>query len=89
MYPGKFIIELSSYLFRKNNRMQKQINEKKETSIAYYKIINIDDFYAFSIDIDLADINYVQLQSSLMKLVEDTDEFEEKMTKGYDEIVFG
>jgi len=88
IYPGKFIIELSSYLFRINNRLQKLFKEQRDSSSQLYDIISIDDFYAFSIDINLNDVNYVELQSSLIKLVEVADEWEEKMTNN-DETVFG
>ncbi len=89
IYPGKFIIELSSYLFRINKRLQKQIKEQRDSSFHLYDLISIDDFYAFSINFDLIHVNYVQLQASLKKLVEIADEFEEKTTHGLDEIVFG
>ncbi len=86
--PGKFIIELSSYLFKINNRVQKKIKEQRDSTSQLYDIISIDDFYAFSIDIDFNNVNYVLLQSSLKKLVEVADEWEEKWTNK-DETVFG
>ena len=67
---------------------QKQIKEQRDSTSQLYDIISIDDFYAFSIDIDLIDVNYVQLQSTIKNLVEVADEWEEKMTDN-DAVVFG
>lgn len=89
LVPGRFLIEVSGYLFKSSSKIQKAFRDLKANGEWEYKIIDIDDYHALAIEYNLESINVDNLVQSLLKIVQIADEIEELITAGYDTVVFG
>ncbi|MEO6707536.1 MAG: helicase-related protein, partial [Ginsengibacter sp.] len=88
IYPGKFTIEISSYLFKASTKIQKAYNENIINGIFTRRMFDIDDYHAIGQNYSMDNINIDKLTEDLLLLVNDSDEWEEKIS-GLDSIVFG
>jgi hypothetical protein len=88
-YPGKFILELSAYLFKVGNRISKLLEMQLRQSDYTYQIHSIDSFYAIYLDIDIEGLDIFKAIHDLKQMVDLADTWEEMMTRGMDSIVFG
>ena len=86
--PGNFLIEISSYLFKVSTSVQKALNENIANESITYSVIGIDDYHALSISYSMDGLAADILAKDLLKIVLKADEWEEKITKGQDSVVF-
>jgi len=87
--PGKFLVEISGYLFKSTNKIQRAIKDISSNLSLAHKIIDIDDYHALAMDFNLENIDLDVLVANLLNIVQIADEIEENVTFGYDTVVFG
>lgn len=86
--PGHFIIEVSGYLFKASSTVQKALNENIVQSSRSYQVIGIDDYHALAANYPLHKMKVDDVVKDLVVLVNVADEWEERITKGQDIVVF-
>lgn len=89
LYPGKFKIEVSSYLFKISSKAQRALKEHSIGSLFEYELINIDDFHAISLDFQIEGFDFDDFKKKLLIMIEKADILEEKITVGDDLNIFG
>ncbi len=89
IFPGQFFLEVSSYLFKASSTVQKAFKENIASGSSSYAVIAIDDYHALALNYSLDETDMVSLVKDLIKMVNTADEWEEKITKGQDIVVFG
>ncbi len=87
--PGQFLLEMSCYLFKASSKIQRAYKEASTKKLINYKMIEIDDFHAFSLNYKLNDLDEDKFIEELIKMVNIADEWEEQITLGHDTVVFG
>jgi hypothetical protein len=85
--PGKFLIEISSYLFKISTRVQKEV-ESVVSKLIGYELINIDDFHAIAHTVAMENYDIEKLPNHLLQITELADDIEERITR-IDFNVFG
>ena len=80
---------MSCYLFKASSKIQRAYKEASTKKLINYKMIEIDDFHAFSLNYKLNDLDEDKFIEELIKMVNIADEWEEQITLGHDTVVFG
>jgi hypothetical protein len=76
--PGNFKIEVAAYLFKQSSKIMKVVANEK--SLEYYKVIEIEDYYALSYIESLNEILATNFYERLYALLRYTDHLERQST---------
>ncbi|RYZ27029.1 MAG: hypothetical protein EOO10_13900, partial [Chitinophagaceae bacterium] len=88
VHPGKFIVEVSAYLFKISSKTQRLLNISGYQLDERFTLGSVEDFYALTFTMPLDGLDAAKFQQMLLKLLQSADHLEKELT-GDDITVFG